>query len=476
MEKELSFKYLLEKYGGNPALIWSDGKLTYHQYFQQIDYISNCLKKEGIQPGSKVAVISEINYHFPILFFAILNLGGIVFPLNPNFPNKKIKEILDEFECDSLISINSSFTVKPESHVRVIHDIFEIDFPLDGKDQEKNILLFIDQVATIILTSGSGGNPKGVLHTIGNHYYSALGSNENIPLNSDDCWMVSLPFYHIAGIAILFRTLLAGAACYLSDRNKKFQEQLHHTKVTHISLVSTQLYRWLENMKLSESSIKAVLVGGSHIPETLIKSAIKKNLPVYTSYGSTEMSSQITTTSGDDLKKNPASSGKLLSYREIKIDKNCEILVGGNTLGLGYVSGDDIISFVDANGWYHTGDLGHFDDMDNIVVTGRLDNMFISGGENIHPEEIERHLHYYDHIIDVCVIDIPDAEFGARPVAFIKMESSWQINESDLKNYLKDKIPGFKIPFRFLPWPENLDTLKPDRKYLQKLASKNLGS
>jgi O-succinylbenzoic acid--CoA ligase len=147
-------------------------------------------------------------------------------------------------------------------------------------------------------------------------------------------------------------------------------------------------------------------------------------------------------------------------------------LVGGNTLGLGYVSGDDIISFVDANGWYHTGDLGHFDDMDNIIVTGRRDNMFISGGENIHPEEIERHLNYYDHIIDVCVIDIPDAEFGARPIAFIKMEGSWQINESDLKNYLKDKIPGFKIPVRFFVWPKEVFSLKPDRKSLRKLANK----
>ena len=81
----------------------------------------------------------------------------------------------------------------------------------------------LTQEATIIMTSGSAGEQKGVLHTIGNHYYSALGSNQNIPLHPDDCWMVSLPFFHIAGIAILFRTLISGAACYIPDRNQQLR-------------------------------------------------------------------------------------------------------------------------------------------------------------------------------------------------------------------------------------------------------------
>jgi O-succinylbenzoic acid--CoA ligase len=286
--------------------------------------------------------------------------------------------------------------------------------------------------------------------------------------------MVSLPFFHIAGIAILFRTFISGSACYLPDRNEKLQDQLSKTRVTHLSLVSTQLYRWIGEITTSDSvtSLKAILLGGSQISETLVQSALQANLPVHTSYGSTEMSSQITTTSDDDLKTNFLTSGSLLSHREMKIDGTGEILVRGKTLCKGYVSGKDLISSTDGEGWFHTGDLGSFDDNQNLIIKGRRDNMFISGGENIYPEEIEQQLQFHSHITGVCVVDIHEDEYGARPVAFIKLEGKKKINESQLKKYLEDKITSFKIPVKFFDWPEDMDELKPDRKYLRELAIK----
>jgi O-succinylbenzoic acid--CoA ligase len=471
-KKKINTDDILKKHALNPALIWPGGKLSYLQYFSEIKKISEILSRKGVNPGEIYVVLTDINHHFPIIFFAIINLGGTVLPINPNFPVEKINEILATFESDTLISLKSSLTTKPDNNIRVINDLIDIEMPLDGKDLEISPDLFFDQSATIVLTSGSGGESKGVQHTIGNHYYSAIGSNENIPLLHDDCWMVSLPFYHIAGIAILFRTLLSGAACYIPDQGHTIQSQLEHTRVTHMSLVSTQLYRWLEIREKTESvsSLKAVLLGGSHIPEMLINRAMQNEIPIYTSYGSTEMSSQITTTTIEDIKKLPKTSGKNLSNRELKISQGGEILVRGKTLGEGYVSHKKIITFTDNEGWFHTGDLGYLDADNNLVVTGRKDNMFISGGKNIQPEEIEKQLQEYNDIENVCVVDIPDEEFGARPVAFIKPEKERQINEENLRNYLKERIEDFKIPDRFFPWPEEMDGLKPDRKYLRQLA------
>jgi O-succinylbenzoic acid--CoA ligase len=228
----------------------------------------------------------------------------------------------------------------------------------------------------------------------------------------------------------------------------------------------------LNEFQKSEStqSLKAVLLGGSQIPGTLIERALQKDLPLYTSYGSTEMSSQATTTTIGDLKLNSESSGKLLQDRELKIDSDGEILVKGKTLGKGYISGKGVLPFTDSNGWFHTGDLGSLDDNQNLIVTGRKDNMFVSGGENIHPEEIEQQLLFYKEIIDICVVDIPDVEFGARPVAFVKSEYDEKINENDLKEYLKNKLAPFKIPDRFFSWPEEMNGIKPDRWYLRGLA------
>jgi O-succinylbenzoic acid--CoA ligase len=473
-DNKVDLRKILQKYANNPALIWPGGELTYLQYFRQIDQISKVLSQKGLQRGDIIAVLSDINHHFPILLFAIINLGGIVLPLNPKLTWYRNKEIFDKIGCDGLIIVDAVTTYDPGTHIKIYEDIFKEGMSEDETEIESKFVLSLNQPATVILTSGSAGEQKGVVHSIGNHYYSALGSNEIIPLTLSACWMVSLPFFHIAGIAILFRTLLAGAACYIPNPHKKIHEQLFHTKVTHLSLVSTQLFRWLREPGSSESnsSLRSILVGGSQIPETLIEKATQKKLPIYVSYGSTEMSSQITTAKIEDLKLNCRSSGKILSYRELKIDKNGEVLVRGETLGHGYIDRKKVIPFTDIEGWFHTGDIGYLDDNQNLIVTGRKDNMFISGGENIHPEEIERYLQLKKDIVDVCVVSVPDVEYGERPVAFVKMKSGIKIDGIKLKDFLRDKIAGYKIPKRFLSWPEDFDGIKPDRRYLRKLAMK----
>jgi O-succinylbenzoic acid--CoA ligase len=468
----LNLNHLVEKYGDNPALIWPEGKLSYHQYFQHISHMSTILKKKGIHPGKKVAILSEVHHLFPVLFFALLNSGGIVIPINPKLPTKKKINLIRKVDCDLVITLDQAFSPDPDNNINVIsgNSLFDRSIEIDKAQSFPSLPL--EQEATVVFTSGTQGNPRGALHTIGNHYYSALGSNQNIPLNQSDRWMVTLPFYHIAGIAILFRTLMAGGACLIPESARSIQHQISKYNVTHLSLVSTQLHRWMAEDKTikSSTSLKAILLGGSQILPILIEQALKQKLPIYSSYGSTEMCSQITTTKIEDLKLNPKSSGKLLSNRELKIDKNGEVLVRGKTLGIGYFFRKNIVPFADDKGWFHTGDLGYIDENQDLIITGRQDNMFVSGGENIHPEEIERQLQFYNHIIDVCVVDVRDEEFGARPVAFIKMESDEQINETTLKNDLKEKLATYEIPVRFFAWPEDIENLKPDRNYFRELA------
>ena len=474
--KNFNLTFHLNKFDRNPAIIFPGGKLNYRQYSEKIRQVAANLLKRKIKAGSYIAVLSENNWQYVVLILALIQIKAVAVPLNIRYPNKRLLEILIEIKCKKVFISNEfkKINFKQINSVLDIDEIFADEFSAD--EYNNNLEINYDQPVTILFTSGSNGKPKAVLHTFGNHYYSALGSNKNIVLGLDDCWMITLPFYHIAGIAILFRTLIAGSACYIPDPAKDISSHLKNQRVTHLSLVPTQLHRWLSEDTMTDytRSLKAILIGGSQIPQALIKQSLQRNLPVFASYGSTEMSSQITTSSGKELRTNPASSGKILSHRELKINHDGEILVRGKTLGLGYVVHDGIIKFVDSNGWFHSGDLGHFDDNQNLIVTGRRDNMFISGGENIHPEEIENHLRFIDNIFDACVVDVPDAEYGARPVAFIRMNSNNKIDETYFKNYLIDKIAGFKVPVRFYPWPEGKDSFKPDRKYLKKLARKKV--
>jgi o-succinylbenzoate---CoA ligase len=226
--------------------------------------------------------------------------------------------------------------------------------------------------------------------------------------------------------------------------------------VTHLSLVPTQLYRMMQDAELLQRlrSLKVILLGGSDIPPALIRQAIRLQLPIHTTYGSTEMSSQTTTTRPNESPEKLLAAGRLLNYRKLKVAADGGILVGGKTLFKGYIAADGVIeSPVDAAGWFATGDIGSLDAEGYLTVLGRKDNMFISGGENICPEEIETHLQNIPGIDNAIVVPVKNAEFGARPVAFVQTGTG-AFTEVEIRKELEGKLPRFKIPDRFFPWPQ----------------------
>ncbi|HEX2898035.1 MAG TPA: o-succinylbenzoate--CoA ligase, partial [candidate division Zixibacteria bacterium] len=138
----------------------------------------------------------------------------------------------------------------------------------------------------------------------------------------------------------------------------------------------------------------------------------------------------------------------------------------------GYLKGDSAFLPLDADGWFHTGDMGELNQKGLLTVLGRKDHMFISGGENIHPEEIESHLAKLDGIEQVLVVGIADEEFGARPAAFIKYSNGEVLSQKKITALLEKELPRYKIPKRYFDWPENLDNgaLKLPRTEFLKLA------
>jgi O-succinylbenzoic acid--CoA ligase len=149
---------------------------------------------------------------------------------------------------------------------------------------------------------------------------------------------------------------------------------------------------------------------------------------------------------------------------------NGEILVGGKTLGKMSGSGEKLNISPNVNRWYHSGDAGRIDVNKSLFVTGRLDNMFISGGENIHPEEIEAALLSLENVSAACVVGVPDNRFGEKAVAYVQLRSDDHFNVNYLRSGLEGILPRFKIPKTFIPWKPDSASLKPDRKALRNQA------
>jgi O-succinylbenzoic acid--CoA ligase len=165
----------------------------------------------------------------------------------------------------------------------------------------------------------------------------------------------------------------------------------------------------------------------------------------------------------------------VLPFCDLTLSTGGEILVRGETLFRGYFHPGGLTKPVDGDGWFRTRDVGRIDDEGYLSVTGRADNMFISGGENIYPEEIEILLIDYPTVRQAVVVPVADERFGERPVAFLDM-ADWAVEP--LRSWLADRLPKFKIPDAFFPWPEDVKEpgFKPSRQALKKIAGHRMSS
>ncbi|MCH7570691.1 MAG: o-succinylbenzoate--CoA ligase [Deltaproteobacteria bacterium] len=462
-----------EKAGKSPAIIGHDQTVSYREADRWVSAVAMRLAETGCRKGERIALLLPNDRIHLILLLALFRLGAVACPLNTGVPPKGIKSLLERIGCSKLI-LSSDLNLSRALAGLTLLDPYELvgKVPPDHTQPTREEIL-LDQPATVIFTSGSQGRAKAVLHSYGNHYYNAEGSNMNIRLGPGDRWLLTLPLYHVGGLAILFRCLLGGAAVVLPGQTKEIVELISRYSVSHVSMVPTQLYRILRNQKDTKrlTGLKALLMGGAPMTTALLREASARGIPLHTSYGLTEMASQVTTTATNTPAEKQFTSGKVLNYREVRIAENSDILVRGKTLSLGYVEREQVHLPVNHHGWFATGDLGQIDSEGYLTVLGRSDNMFISGGENIHPEEIETALSELSDIMAALVVPVPDEEFGHRPVAFIQTQKK-KIDPEAITAELKPLLPGYKIPIAFYDLPGSMEPerLKVDRATLKKLA------
>ncbi len=433
----------------NFSIIWGSRQIKNQQLSLYLACAVNQLKGMGIKASDRIAICDENSVEYVILLLALWQIKALAAPISPRWPDKTI--------ASYAAKINAGHLFRCADIKRIV--CFDARQHLEARGHKD---LDLEQEVTIIATSGTSGEAKAAVHTWGNHFYSAQGSNAIIPLRCSDRWLLSLPLYHVSGVAITVRCLLSGAGLVITT-DENLIAAIERGKATHISLVSTQLQRLLADEKNHAMlrSLKVILLGGSAYPRTLIEQSVKLGLNIYLSYGLTEMSSQVAT---GHVAADGHSCVKVLPYRQIRISSEGEILVKGEVLFKGYVTGTKLhlpsviaseAKQSQSSGWFSTGDIGQLDKEGCLTVTGRRDSMFISGGENIHPEEIEKALLSIKGITQAIVVPKEDKEFGQRPIAFIKFAGE-SLEEDYLIRCLQADLPRFKVPIAFFRWPQSL--------------------
>ena len=435
------------------------------------------LRQAGIVEGDLTAIALPTGPALPILVMALIRIGAVAFPINTRFPAVFLINILDGVRCRNIIVPYGASIATVHAHLYGLapHDL--VEFP---ENDRRAAPIPLRKPATIVLTSGSTGPPKAALLSFGNHYYSALRSNRNLPLAAGDRWLMSLPMYHVSGLGVMFRCLLAGATVVFSGAKENIAQAIQKYEITHVSLVATQLHRLMEEADgvAALRRLKAILVGGGPIPESLMRRAHAAGLPLFTTYGLTEMASQVATTRPGDPIEKLLSAGSPLHADTVRISPEGEILVRGETLFLGYVEGHEIIRPFTEDNCFATRDLGRLDADGYLHITGRKDNMFIAGGENIQPECVEAALCRLDDIVQAVVVPVPHEEFGCTPVAFVRLKPDTALDPERFSADLARALPHFMIPRRYFPWPEQdpASDAKIARKDLAALARRLMES
>ncbi|WP_447061276.1 o-succinylbenzoate--CoA ligase [Vibrio alginolyticus] len=299
-----------------------------------------------------------------------------------------------------------------------------------------------DRLASVVFTSGSTGEPKAVVHTHRQHLASAEGLLQEFIFTQQDAWLLSLPLYHVSGLAIVYRWLYVGAT--LKVGSGKLVDDVQG--VSHASLVATQLKRLLDDD--AHLSLTHVLLGGSHVDHELALRATGQGIETWLGYGMTEAASTVTAKRIDST----SNAGHVLKHRKIKLVDQ-RIFIGGKTLAAGYFHQGHVTPFLDEKGWFDSKDLGEWQG-NELKIIGRADNQFISGGENIHCEEIEAALNQIDGVVQSIVVPVEDAEFGHRPVAVI--QTNGLRSKSEYDQHLQSKLEKLKWPVEYHVMPETL--------------------
>ncbi len=451
------------------AVMAGDLAWNYAALDRRIQRMAAGLVDQGLQPGDVLVAVGSNSPLLLVLVFACLRSGVIILPINPSFPEIRVQELI------RLSGAKGLWQESPELCTDWQGLVLPVNLAhIDGEPREFS---WSDtRICNLVLTSGSSGFPKAAAYSFSCHRASARASASVIPLSVGDGWLLSLPLYHIGGLAILFRCVLSGARMIFPDHRRNLAQTLIKRQVTHISLVNTQLYRLLTTtgFDFAYSSSRVVLVGGGYVAADLAARCRKQGVKVLTTYGMTEACSQIATGEPEFLEFGALTSGQPLPGIELQLSDKGDIKVRGETLFRGYWNNGTIALPLTEDGWFATGDKGCWHG-EQIQIKGRCDSRFISGGENIQPEDIERALLGCPEISRVVVVPVNSEEFGRRPVAFVECNND-EFHPLLWSQHLRELIPRFMVPDAFFPWPNECINagLKVSRKDMAVLARKRV--
>ncbi|KUI10734.1 fatty acid--CoA ligase [Mycobacterium lehmannii] len=472
--------HIADRFADHPALMTEDRTFTFAQLRDEVRRAAAAMIDLGINAGDRVAIWSPNTWHWVVACLATHYAGGVVVPLNTRYTASEATDILSRtgapllFASGEFLGADKAASIDrdalPQLHHVVRVPIEKNDGTWDefiargtdlGAVDARADAVEPDDVSDILFTSGTTGRSKGVLCAHRQSLDAPAAWAECGRLTSDDRYLCINPFFHNFGYkAGILACLQTGATLIpqLTFDPEKTMSAVQEHRITVLPGPPTIYQTLLDHPKRADfdlSSLRFAVTGAATIPVVLIE-RMQTELDidiVLTAYGLTEASGFGTMCRPDDDAVTVATtSGRPIADFELRIDNPGEddageVLLRGPNVMLGYLDDPEATAAaIDSDGWLHTGDVGTVDDNGNLRITDRLKDMYICGGFNVYPAEIEQVLARLDGVAESAVIGVPDERLGEVGKAYIVVKPGAELDEDTVIAYTREHLANFKTP------------------------------
>jgi O-succinylbenzoic acid--CoA ligase len=446
-----------------PAVTCGGETWSFARLLERAHAAARALGALGVRAGDVVAALEPNGLPFAALAHATQICGAALLPLNLRLTARELAFQLGDARPRVLLHGGGELAALAEAATRDLPELRRAGLPLDSESLGGAPLredLDLSETCAVVYTSGTTGAPKGAELSHDAFLWSAVGSAFHLGNAPGDRWLACLPLQHVGGLAILYRSVLTGAAVTIHERfdPARVAAELDSGGVTLVSLVAAMLERVLDarGERPAPPALRCVLLGGGPAPSHLLRRARALGFPIATTYGLTEAASQVTTLPLARARADAESAGVPLFCTEVRVEsldgeplpagQPGEIAVRGPTVMKGYLRRPEETARALRGGWLHTGDVGLFDPAGELRVLDRRSDLIVSGGENVYPAEVEAALREHPEVVDAGVAAEPDPAFGARVAAWIVLRPESRVSASEIASFCRQRIAGYKIP------------------------------
>ncbi|WP_040701743.1 FadD3 family acyl-CoA ligase [Nocardia vinacea] len=447
-----------DRFGGAEAVVDGPLRISFTELAERVRRAAGAFANAGVESGDRVAIWAPNSAEWIIAAFGLLSAGGVLVPVNTRFTAEEADDIVRRSGAKLLLVQQGFLGVDYAGPDGVPVIDLKSEFLPSGAPFERQVRGA--DIADIIYTSGTTGKPKGVMmnHLQTLRLYSEWC--ELADLREGDRYLIVNPFFHTFGYkAGIIASLIRGATILpvpVFDVDRVL-ELVERERVTMLPGPPTLYHSLLQAKDRYElSSLRTAVTGAADIPVELIR-RVHEELPfrsIMTGYGLTEAGTATASRPGDTFEQIATTVGTACDGIEVRIADDGEVLVRGYSVMQGYLDdAEATAAAIDPEGWLHTGDLGSLDSDGRLRIIGRKKDMFIVGGFNAYPAEIEGVLLEHPAVAQVAVIGVPDERLGQVGKAFVV--ATGPISEQELIGWAKTRMAGYKIP-RFVEFREAL--------------------